>query len=89
MKSSEDDICWFGSLNTGDLSRNDPEEMPVNLPLHSEAQENGQHAKPIEWWRLSEREFDILPALKGEDSQALGYYGSQLTCSIGWNAPEV
>ncbi len=32
---------------------------------------------------------DILPALKGEDSRALGYYGSQPTCSLGWNDPEV
>ena len=32
--------------------------MPVNFPLHSEAQEDGQHAKPTERWPLSEREYN-------------------------------
>ena len=31
---------------------------------------------------------DILPALKREDSQALGYYGLQPACSLGAKRPE-
>ena len=46
--------------------------------------------QPFVLTRERDREaLDILPALKGEDSRGLGYYGLQLTCSLGAKRPEV